>query len=421
MLGYAKLIAFKIMDKKMERPHLNIHHLFILVLIVFTRMTAHAESTHLILPHKISPKAYIQPSAPHVAAKAYILVDANSGKIIAQKDATKRLPPASLTKMMTLYVVSHALKSGQIKLTDDVRVSKNAWKIGGSKMFLRAGQTVSVEDLVKGVIVDSGNDACVAIAEYLAGSEENFAKIMNQQAAALGMKNSHFTDSTGLPNKDHYSSAFDLAVLARALVKDFPEYYGWYKQKWFTFNGIKQPNRNRLLWRLNHVDGLKTGHTDEAGFCLVSSAKKKDMRLINVVLNAPSDAARSNSSERLLTYGFRFYETHKLYDQGEPITNVRVWKGKNKYISLGIKHPMYVTIPTGQYDQLAISTVLNKDITAPIEKGQQLGDIVVKLHDKEVKKQSLQALDNSPRSGIFGRMSDGISYSFHRLFGTKAS
>lgn len=402
----------------MDRPQLTIQHFFILLLIVFTRFGVHAESTtHLSLPQASESIAFIQPSAPHIASNAYILVDPNSGKIIAEKNARKRLPPASLTKMMTLYVVSNALKSGQIKLSDTIRVSKKAWAIGGSKMFLKQGQVVTIENLIKGIIVDSGNDACVAVAEFLAGSEENFAKLMNQQAKMLGMQNSHFTDSTGLPNKSHYSSAYDLAILARALVSDFPEYYGWYKQKWFTFNGIKQANRNRLLWRLPHVDGLKTGHTGEAGYCLVSSAKKGDMRLINVILNAPSDASRANGSERLLTYGFRFYETHKLYDNNEPITNVRVWKGKKKYLSLGIDSPLYITIPTGQYNKLEVATTLEKSINAPINKGQTLGELEIKLNGKLLKKRTLVSLDGTETSGFFGRVSDGVNHSFQRLLG----
>ncbi len=401
----------------MQKPNLLLQHLFILFAIIFVRFGVHAADAHLLSPQKTASLAYIQPSPPHISAKAYILVDGNSGKIIAKKNANDRLPPASLTKMMTLYVVSNALKSGQIKLTDKVRVSKHAWKMTGSKMFLRAGQVVEISQLIKGIIVDSGNDACVAVAEYVAGSEKNFAEIMNQQAALLGMKNSHFTDSTGLPNKAHYSSAYDLALLARALINDFPEYYSWYKQKWFTFNGIKQPNRNRLLWRVPSVDGLKTGHTDEAGYCLVSAAKKHNMRLINVILNAPSDASRSNGSERLLTFGFRFFKTHKLYDNGEPITNVRVWKGQNKQVSLGLTEPLYITIPSGQYEQLKVSTVLDNGITAPIKKGQKLGELVVKLHGKMIKSQSLRALNSSNLTHFFGRMSDNISYSFHHLFG----
>ncbi len=229
-------------------------------------------------------KPLVTPSAPNLNAKAYILIDVNSGKVIAEKNSEEHLPPASLTKMMTLYVISNALHHDQIHLNDAVRVSREAWKIGGSRMFIKEGQQVSVEELLKGIIVDSGNDACVAMAEHVGGSENAFTDIMNQQAQNLGMKDSHFTDSTGLPDPNLYTTAKDLAILGRSLILDFPEYYGWYKQKWFSYNGIRQPNRNRLLWRDSQVDGIKTGHTNDAGFCLVSSAQRNNMRLLAVVL-----------------------------------------------------------------------------------------------------------------------------------------
>jgi D-alanyl-D-alanine carboxypeptidase (penicillin-binding protein 5/6) len=402
---------------KMKKPHLTFHHFFILLLIVFTRFNVHANTTHL--DTNISPtlKPVVQPSPPHLSSKAYMLIDVDSGKILAEKNATKRLPPASLTKMMTLYVVSYALKTGQIKLSDQVRISENAWKTGGSKMFIREGEMVTVENLIKGIIVDSGNDACVAMAEYLAGNEKNFTALMNQQAQSLGMKSSHFTDSTGLPNKQHYSTAKDLAVLGRALVRDFPEFYKWYKQKWFTYNKIKQPNRNRLLWRSPYVDGIKTGHTGEAGYCLVSSAKKNDMRLLTVVLNAPSDSTRADGSQRLITYGFRFFETYKLYDDKQKITDVRIWKGEKKQIELGLNGPLYITIPTGQYTNLKISTVLPDAVEAPIQKGQKIGEVLIKLNGKILRQKPLLALSSTEKGGVIARFGDSVNMSFHKWFG----
>ena len=282
-----------------------------------------------------NPQPLLVATPPTINAKAYVLMDANSGQILAQKNMDQKQPPASLTKMMTLYVISHALQNGTIKLDDQVPVSEKAWRMSGSKMFIKVGTTVSVEDLIQGIIVDSGNDACVALAEYIGGSEQGFADMMNAETKALGMQNTHFLNSTGLPEgenfqTDHYSTAHDLAILGYALIRDFPEYYPWYKQKWFTYNKIKQPNRNRLLWRYPNADGLKTGHTDEAGFCLVSSAQSDNMRLIAVVLGAPTDEARATDSIHLLDYGFRFFTTHVIYKANTPIANVRVWNGKKQ-------------------------------------------------------------------------------------------
>src|SRR3990167_2969440 len=252
------------------------------------------------------PIMTMTPSPPTINANAYILIDVHSGKIIAEKNKSQKLPPASLTKMMAVYVVSNALSNQQINLTDSIRISRDAWQTSGSRMFIKEGQQVTIEELMKGIIVDSGNDACVAVAEHLGGSESGFAEIMNHHAKNLNMLDSNFTDSTGLPDPNHYTTAYDLAILGRLLINDFPQYYHYYKQKWFTYNNIKQPNRNRLLWRDNHVDGVKTGHTDEAGFCLVSSAKQNDMRFLAVLLGSPSDSIRADDSERLLNYGFRF-------------------------------------------------------------------------------------------------------------------
>lgn len=366
----------------------------------------------------VANKPLVTPAAPILNAKAYILIDVHSGKIIAEKNSEERLPPASLTKMMTLYVVSNALHHGQIHLTDLVRVSKEAWKIGGSRMFIKEGQQVPVEDLLKGIIVDSGNDACVAMAEHVGGTENSFTDLMNQQAQNLGMKNSHFTDSTGLPDPELYTTAKDLAILGRALIVDFPQYYDWYKQKWFTYNGIRQPNRNRLLWRDNQVDGLKTGHTNEAGYCLVSSAKRDNMRLLAVVLGEPNDSSRADDSEKLLNYGFRFFETHQLYKSGQSVTELPLYKGIVDKISVGLNEEQFITIPTGQYQRLNISTKVPAYLEAPIKKGDKVGDLVVQFDNNVVSTQPVYALQDVEAGGFFTRIKDSIRLTFKNWFGS---
>lgn len=359
----------------------------------------------------------ITPSAPTLNAKSYILIDVNSGKIIAEKNSDAKLPPASLTKMMTLYVVSGALHNEQIHLQDMVRISRDAWRAEGSRMFVKEGQEVSVEELLKGVIVDSGNDACVALAEHLGGSEQGFSEIMNQNAQDLGMVNSHFTDSTGLPNENLYTTAKDLAILGRALINHFPEYYHWYQQKWFTFNGIRQPNRNRLLWRNGQVDGVKTGHTNEAGFCLVSSARRNDMRLLAVVMGSPSDAARADDSERLLNYGFRFFETHQLYKAKETITQLPLYKGEKNTIAAGLFQNQFVTIPAGEYQHLAITTNVPNNLQAPISSGTKLGELVIKFDDRVLETYPLYALEDIPSGGFYTRSKDAIRLLYQRWVG----
>ena len=373
-------------------------------------------TSDIIRPTTAHSNPMITPTPPTLNAKAYILIDVNSGKIIAEKNSEEKLPPASLTKMMTLYVLSNALKNEQIHLQDTVRVTQEAWKTGGSRMFVKAGQQVPVEELLKGIIVDSGNDACVAMAEHVGGGESGFSDIMNQQAQNLGMTNSHFTDSTGLPNPKLYTTAKDLAILGRALINDYPEYYHWYQQKWFTFNGIRQPNRNRLLWRDSQVDGVKTGHTSEAGFCLVSSAKRDDMRLLAVVLGSPSDTVRADDSERLLNYGFRFFETHQLYKAQKPITELPLYKGKTDKISVGLQEDQYVTIPSGQYQRLTINTKVPKYLQAPLKKGDKVGDLLIQYDNATVSNQPLYALQDAPKGGFFTRMKDSLRLTFKGWF-----
>jgi D-alanyl-D-alanine carboxypeptidase (penicillin-binding protein 5/6) len=283
-------------------------------------------------------------------------------------------------------------------------------------MFVKEGQQVSVEDLLKGIIVESGNDACVAMAEHLGGSENGFTDVMNQQAKNLGMTNSHFTDSTGLPNIDHYTSAKDLALLGQALIQEFPEYYHWYKQKWFSFNGIRQPNRNRLLWRDAEVDGIKTGHTNDAGFCLVSSAKHNNMRLLAVVLGSPTETARADDSSRLLNYGFRFFETHPLYKAGETINEIPLYKGQDDKIKVGLTKDQYITIPSGQYQRLTINTKFPKYLQAPLKKGDKVGELVIKFDNNVISNQPLSALHDVPNGGVYKRLKDSVALMFKRWF-----
>lgn len=370
-----------------------------------------------VIPVPTQPQeAIATPSAPNLQGTGYILIDVNSGRILAEKNSDTRMPPASLTKLMTMYIVSNALKQGQIHFDDKVLISSKAWKTEGSRMFVKVNDEVPVKDLMQGVIVESGNDAAVALAEHIGGTEETFTNLMNQQASRLGMTNSHFMDSTGLPNKDHYSSAHDLARLSMAYIRNFPEDYNFYSEKWFTYNGIRQPNRNRLLWRYQYADGLKTGHTDEAGYCLVASAKKDGMRLISVVLGEPNDNARTEDSIRLLTYGFRFFETHKIYNAQSPLVQARVWQGQQAEVPLGVAEDMYVTVPTGQFKKLQASLQLNNPMKAPITKGQVYGTLNIILNNQVIASKPLIALSDDPTGSIFRRSADSMKYHFHRLF-----
>ena len=324
------------------------------------------------------------PSAPDLNAKGYMLIDFNSGRVLAEKNATERLDPASITKLMTAYAVFRAIKSEQISLEDEVLVSEKAWRTPGSRMFIEVGKRVSVEKLLPGMIIQSGNDASVALAEHVAGTEATFAEIMNQLAAELGMTNTHYQNSTGLPAKDHYTSAADISKLASALIREFPDYYRWYSQKQFTYNGITQGNRNSLLWRDETVDGMKTGYTENAGYCLVSSAEREGMRLISVVLGTKSPTARANESQALLNYGFRFFETHLLWGKDEIIDNVRVWKGTEEETSLIVTEPVYATIPSGAFERIEMQTAIPSQIIAPVVTSNALGTISARLGEDTV-------------------------------------
>ena len=326
------------------------------------------------------------------------------------------MEPASITKIMSGYVVYKALKSGKIHVDDPVPISEKAWRTQGSRMFVKLGSQVSVDDLLMGMVVQSGNDATVALAEYVAGSEETFVKLMNEQAAQLGMNSSHFTNAAGLPNPEHYMSARDIAVLARALIRDFPDQYRRYSVRSFKYNNIEQQNRNRLLLTDPSVDGVKTGHTESAGYCLVSSAKRNDTRLIGVVLGAERERNRFSASETLLNYGFSFFESRKLYDANTPIVTSRIWKGQENELPLGVTQPLYVTVIKGQAPQVSTTTTVQPIIVAPAQKDQPFGDIVVKVGDQEVSRTPLVALQEVPESGWFGRMIDSILMFFYSLF-----
>jgi D-alanyl-D-alanine carboxypeptidase (penicillin-binding protein 5/6) len=307
---------------------------------------------------------------------------------------------------MSAYAVFKELRSGKITLSDMVTISEKAWRTPGSRMFVEVGKQVSVEDLIRGMIIQSGNDATVALAEYVAGSEDSFAALMNRHAETLGLKGSHFVNSTGLPDPDHYMTASDIAHLAAAIIREFPEYYKWYSQKSFTYNDITQYNRNKLLWRDDSVDGMKTGYTESAGYCLVTSAKKDDMRLISVVLGTENEKARADVSQALINYGFRFYETHKLYDAGKQLATARVWKGESDTVSLGLDTPLYATVPRGQYKALAASMTINNRIMAPVSKDQTLGSVQVQLGDAVIAGQNLVALQGVGEGSIWQRVVD---------------
>ncbi|QSA97077.1 D-alanyl-D-alanine carboxypeptidase [Methylococcus sp. EFPC2] len=348
------------------------------------------------------------PAAPELGAKAYVLIDFNSGKVLAEKEADTRLEPASLTKIMTAYVVFRELSKGNLKLEDMVTVSEKAWRTEGSRMFAQVGAAISVENLLKGMIVQSGNDASVALAEHVAGDESVFAQLMNQNAERLGMKNTHFKNSMGLPDPDHYTTARDLSILTRAMIEEFPEYYKWHSIKEFLFNNIKQTNRNRLLWRDPTVDGVKTGHTDGAGYCLVTSALREGMRLISVVLGTKSDNERANANQALLNYGFRFFETRPLYKANEKLAEARVWKGENTTVDLGLPRDFHVTFPRGQYNNLKASMEVNNSITAPVKQGDKLGAIKVALNDQTVGQIDLSAMKDVAVGGWFRRGLDTL-------------
>ncbi|WP_444815784.1 D-alanyl-D-alanine carboxypeptidase family protein [Stutzerimonas frequens] len=360
--------------------------------------------------------AQILPSPPQLAAKSYMLMDAASGEVLVEHNGDERLPPASLTKLMTAYIATLEIQKGQISDSDMVTVSEKAWRTGGSRMFIQVNTQVSVDDLLHGIIIQSGNDASVAMAEHIAGSEEAFADLMNATAQRLGMTNSHFMNATGLPDPEHYSSANDMAKLARAIIYEDPAHYAIYAQKEFLWNNIKQPNRNLLLWRDKTVDGLKTGHTEEAGYCLVASAVRDNMRLISVVFGTDSEQARAAETQKLLTYGFRFFETRTFYQKGTELAEAHVWKGQQSKLKAGLAQDLTMTLPRGQVEKLQAVMSFNGTLTAPIQQGDVVGKVEVKLDDKVVRSTDLVALETVEEGGLFRRFWDSIRLFFYSLF-----
>ena len=349
------------------------------------------------------------PQPPQLAANAYILIDALTGKVIAETNADEVLAPASLTKMMTSYMLAYEVEAGHASLEDQVRISEKAWRTEGSRMFIQEGKLVKLEDLMRGVIIQSGNDASVAVAEHLAGSEEAFADLMNQHALRLGMTQTHFVNATGLPAEGHLTTARDLAILAMAIIRDFPKHYEVYSEKEFTFNKIRQPNRNKLLWRDSSVDGLKTGYTDAAGYCLVASSKKNGQRLISVVLGAEDTESRARESQKLITYGMRVFETHSLYDAQETITNARVWGGVEDYINLLLESELAVTIPRGQAKYIKATMEIDDGIQAPIVAGDILGKLVIILDTDVILERDLVASEDMRKGGFFKGLIDSVT------------
>jgi serine-type D-Ala-D-Ala carboxypeptidase (penicillin-binding protein 5/6) len=371
----------------------------------------------LLLLSGWSVAAVIVPRAPELDASAYILLDADSGKVLVEHNSDQKLPPASITKMLTSYIAVHEMKMG--KATDDtlVPISVNAWKMQGSKMFVREGTEVPMIDLLRGIIIQSGNDASVAVAEYLAGSEDAFADWMNMYAERLGMTNSHFANATGWPADDHYSTARDIATLAVHIVNDHPKYYPLYSEKYFEYNGINQPNRNRLLWRDPAVDGLKTGHTEEAGFCLAASAKRDDMRLVAVVMGTRSDAARAQETQKLLAYGFRYFETHKLRNAADVLGQHRVWLGTSNKVDVGLANDLTITIPRGMQGELTMDMELEEYPLAPITVGQEIGKLVIRKDGEMLEERPLVAKSAVEESGFIGRLIGRVQLFIAKLLG----
>ena len=352
------------------------------------------------------------PAPPIVGAKSFFLMDGSSGAELASLDADQRQAPASLTKLMTAYTIFRALADDQVNLEDQVTVSEKAWRTEGSRMFIELGSQVSVEDLLLGMIVQSGNDASVALAEHVAGTESVFADVMNQYAAQLGMHATNFKNATGLPDEDHYSTARDLAILAKTIIAEFPEYYKWYSIREFEYNGIKQPNRNNLLWRDDSIDGMKTGRTNEAGYCLIASASRDGMRIISVVLGTASAKARIDGSQALINYGFRFFETRLLYRAGETVAQAKIWKAEKEYTPLGLTEDLFVTIPRGTFDD--VESVLNMPsvLLAPVAHGQPLAELRVSLNGDSLVTEPLRALDENPSGSFWQRTRDGVKLWF---------
>jgi D-alanyl-D-alanine carboxypeptidase (penicillin-binding protein 5/6) len=380
-------------------------------------MTKRSSRALLVLILVFASSAYAQspmpaPAPPIIGAKSYLVLDATTGKELASLDPDTQLAPASLTKIMTTYVVFKALKQGQISLEDEVTISEKAWRMPGSRMFVEVGKRVAIKDLLLGMIVQSGNDASVALAEHIAGTEGVFAQMMSQYAQELGMHSSSFLNATGMPAEGHVTTARDLATLARAVIEEFPEYYAWHSVKEFTYNDIKQSNRNSLLWRDPSVDGLKTGHTEDAGYCLVSSAMRDNMRVIAVVMGTSSTKARTDGSQALINYSFRFFETRLLFKAGEEVATTRVWKSANETSRLGVIEDLYITVRRGTYDELESTLDIPAIVEAPVAAGQPVAELKVSLGEQVIISTPLRALDDNPEGSFWQRTKDSVGLWF---------
>jgi D-alanyl-D-alanine carboxypeptidase (penicillin-binding protein 5/6) len=352
------------------------------------------------------------PQPPSLSARAWLLVDASSGQPISGRNADDRIEPASLTKLMTAYLAFAALKGKSLALGQTIPVSERAWHAGGSRMFIEPRKPVTVEELLHGMIVQSGNDACIALAEAVAGSEPAFVERMNREAQRLGMKDTNFTNSSGLPDPGHYSTASDLALLARTLIRDYPEYYKLYSEREYRYNDITQQNRNRLLWLDPNVDGLKTGHTASAGYCLIASAKRGERRLVSVVIGTPSDRLRAQESQKLLNFGFQSYDAVRLYQNGETIGKLQVWKGTERELKAGVPADLYVTIPRGTADKLQGELVSRQPLVAPLVAGERVATLRVSHDGKALGVYPVVALENVEAAGILRRTWDSMALWF---------
>ena len=374
-------------------------------------MKSFARNFAAILATVISFTALAQSStipAPNLAARSFALLDYQSNQLLTSQKPDERTDPASLTKLMTAYIAFAAVKQKQIALNQTVPVSPHAWKAEGSRMFIEPNKPVTVDELLHGMIIQSGNDASITLAEAIAGSEDLFAQLMNKEAKRLGMNNTNFMNATGLPNKQHYSTASDMAKLAMAIIRDFPEFFPLYSQKDYAYNNITQPNRNQLLWRDKFVDGMKTGHTEAAGFCLVSTAKRGDRRLISVVLGTASDNARTTESQKLLNYGFQFYDTQRLYSKGQSIASLDLLKGEKNKVSAGFQDDLYLTLPREQFAKIKATLSTTQPLLAPLNVGQKIGSMKLTIDNATVAEYPVVALENVPIAGFFGRAWDSL-------------
>jgi len=370
------------------------------------------------VPDKPSPKTGARPvpAAPQLGAKSYLIMDFNSGRILVEQNADLQVEPASITKLMTSYVVFKELAEGNITLEETAAVSEKAWRTGGSRMFIEPDMQVSVEDLIKGMVIQSGNDASVALAEHVAGSEEAFADLMNHYAKLLGLTGTSFMNSTGLPDPQHYTTARDIVLLSAAIIREFPGYYTWYSEKEFTFNNIRQHNRNTLLWRDPAIDGLKTGYTEAAGYCLATAAKRDGMRLISAVMGSDSETSRASETQTLLNYGFRFFETVQLHHAGQELARGHVWRGLTKEVTLGLEEPLFVTFPRGRFDDLDAQIEMQAELSAPLEAGVTVGKLTVQLDEELVASRDLVTLSAVQEAGFFGRSWDGLRLWVNGIF-----